>query len=216
MEAIALNACIRKEAGKGPARRLRKAGHVPAVFYGPQAEATSLTVSASDLLKLLRKKEENIFIRLIIEQSGKTQERMSMLKEIQIEPVSGRFFHVDFYEISMDQPLTFDVPIHFIGTPVGVAGGGELLHVKRELKVSCIPAILPEFIELDISGLKIGDHLRVSDVRVAEGMTILDAGDNVIVSISAPRMVTVKAEAEAAEAPAEPEVIGRKSAKSEG
>lgn len=215
MEAIALDARIRKDTGKGPARRLRMAGSVPAVFYGPHAETMLLTVKASDLLKLLRKREENVFIRLIIEDGGKKHEKMSMVKEVQLEPVSRRFYHADFYEISMDRPLTFDVPIHFKGIPVGVENGGELQHVKRELKVSCIPMKLPDFIEVDISGLNIGDHFRVGDVKGMDDLTLLEAGEVVIASISAPRVVAVKTEMEEPEAPVEPEVVGRKGAKSE-
>jgi len=215
MEAIALNAQIREETGKGPARRLRMAGGVPAVFYGPRAEAMLLSVNASDLLKLLKKREENVFIRLIIEDGGKKHEKMSIVKEVQFEPVSRRFYHADFYEISMDRPFTFNVPIHFKGTPAGVGIGGELQHVKRELKVSCIPTKLPDFIEVDISGLNIGDHFRVSDVVGMDDLTLLDAVGIVIASVSAPKAAAVKTETEESETPAEPEVVARKGAKSE-
>lgn len=218
MEAIALNALMRKETGKGPARRLRMAGGVPAVFYGPSAEAIPLSVNAADLFKLLRKREENVFIRLIIDDGGKKQEKFSMVKDVQLEPVSRRFYHADFYEISMDRPFTFDVPIHFKGLPAGADSGGELQHVRRDLKVSCLPTKLPDFIEVDISGLNIGDHLRVSDVRAIDGLTLLDAGESVIASISAPKTVPVKTETEEPEEPAEPAepaVVGRKGAKSE-
>ncbi|MDO9559227.1 MAG: 50S ribosomal protein L25/general stress protein Ctc [Syntrophales bacterium] len=215
MEAIELNALIRKETGKGPARRLRMAGGVPAVFYGPSAEAMLLSVNAVDLLKLLRKREENVFIRLIIEDGGKKHEKMSMVKEVQMEPVTRRFYHADFYEISMDRPFTFDVPIHFKGTPAGVENGGELQHVKREIKVSCIPTKLPDFIEVDISGLNIGDHLRVSDVVAMDGLTLLDDGESVIATVSPPKAAATTLEAEAPEEQAEPEVVGQKGAKSE-
>lgn len=215
MEAIALNALMRKETGKGPARRLRIAGGVPAVFYGPRSETVLLSVNASDLLKLLRKREENVFIRLIIEDNGEKHEKMSMVKEVQMEPVSRRFYHADFYEISMDRPFTFNVPIHFKGLPAGVENGGELQHVRRELKVSCLPTKLPDFIEVDISGINIGDHLRVSDVMAIDGLTLLDAGEFVIASISAPKAVIVKTETEEPEEPATPAVVGRKGAKSE-
>jgi large subunit ribosomal protein L25 len=116
----------------------------------------------------------------------------------------------------MDLPFTFDVPIHFRGTPVGVENGGELQHVRRELKVSCIPMKLPDFIEVDISGLNIGDHLRVNDIKGMADLTLLDAGEVVIASISAPKAAAVKTETEEPEAPVEPEVVGRKGAKSEG
>jgi large subunit ribosomal protein L25 len=77
----------------------------------------------------------------------------------------------------MDQKLTLDVPLHLTGTPVGVENGGELMHLKRDLKVSCLPGDLPDFIEVDVSGLEIGDSLKVQDVPVQEGITVLDSSD---------------------------------------
>ena len=218
MEAVALDALIRIETGKGPARRLRSAGLMPAVFYGRGTEATPLTVNAADLLKLMKGRQENVFIKLIIDDGGKTGkklEKLSIMKELQMEPVSRRFFHADFYEISMDHKLTFDVPIHFTGTPAGVRNGGDFQHVKRELKVSCTPMKLPEFIEVDVSDLEMGRHLTVGDIPVIEDMIILDAGETVIASVSAPRATVAKAETEEEEKPAEPEVVGRKGAKGE-
>jgi large subunit ribosomal protein L25 len=215
MEAIALDALMRKETGKGPARRMRMTGYVPAVFYGSRAEAMHLSVNAADLLKLMKRREENVFIRLIINDGDKKLEKLSMVKEVQMEPVSRRFYHADFYEISMDNPFTFEIPIHFEGTPVGIENGGELQHVKRELKVSCIPTKLPDFIAVDISGLNIGDHLKVADIKPIDGLTLLDSGEAVIASISAPRATAAKIETEETEKPAEPAVVDRKGAKSE-
>jgi large subunit ribosomal protein L25 len=219
MEAVALNALIRNETGKGPARRLRSTGLMPAVFYGRGMEAVSLSVNAADLMKLMKGRQENVFIKLVIQdgsEKGKTVEKLSIMKELQTEPVSRRFFHADFYEISMDHKLTFDVPIHFTGAPAGVRNGGDFQHVKRELKVTCTPMKLPEFIEVDVSGLDVGQHLKVSDIPVIEDLSILDAVETVIASVSAPRVAVAKAESEEEEKPAEPEVIGRKGAKGEG
>jgi large subunit ribosomal protein L25 len=220
MEAIELNALVRKETGKGPARRLRSAGLIPAVFYGRGTESIPLSVNSADLLKLMKGRQENVFIKLIINDGSKKRkklEKLSIMKELQTEPVSRRFFHADFYEISMDHKLTFEVPIHFKGNPVGVGNGGDFQHVKRELKVSCIPTKLPEFIEVDISNLDVGDHLKVSDIQISEDMTILDSREAVIASVSAPKVTIAAVEPveEEEEKPAEPEVIGRKSAKSE-
>lgn len=131
-----------------------------------------------------------------------------------MEPASGRPLHVDFYEIRMDQELHFDIPLHFVGTPVGVGEeSGEILHLKRELKASCLPAKLPEFIEVNVSGLHIGDSLKVQDLSIDEGINILEHGDTALVTVVAPR---VAAEAEAAEGlGATPEVIRQKVTESE-
>jgi large subunit ribosomal protein L25 len=203
MEATELKATTRKETGKGPARRFRMEGSIPAVFYGRGEEAIPLTVDGAELLKVIKAKKENIFIRLMIE-GEKQMEKLSLIKEVQIEPVSRRFYHVDFYEIRMDHKLTLDVPIHFAGIPVGVQNGGELQHLKRDLKISCLPGVLPDFIEIDVSGLDIGDSIKVQDIKVPEGITVLDPGDVgvamvAVVKVSVPQAETAaEGEAEAA------------------
>lgn len=211
MEATELKAITRKETGKGPARRSRMEGSIPAVFYGRGEEAIPLTVNAAELLKVIKAKKENIFIKLKIE-GEKQLEKLSLIKELQIEPVSRRFYHVDFYEIRMDHKLTLDVPIRFAGIPIGVQNGGELQHLKRDLKISCLPGVLPDYIEIDVAGLEIGDSIKVQDIRVPEGITVLDPGDVgvamvAVVKVSVPQAETAAAgeaaaPVEGAEAPA--------------
>jgi large subunit ribosomal protein L25 len=214
METKTLNAFTRDESGKGPARRLRQKGLTPAVFYGPKSEAIPISIQSSEFLKLLKDGQENKFIKLIIDNKGSSMEKLSMIKEFQIEPISRRMLHADFYEISMDHKLTMEVPIHFKGKPVGLDDGGELFHVKREIKISCLPGDLPEFIEVDISHLKIGDSIKIQDVPCGERITILDQADAAIAIVSAPKIIAEPV-VETEEAAAEPEVIGKK-AKEEG
>ena len=203
MEAIELKACIRNESGKGPARRLREKELIPAVFYGRGQDATLLSVNAADLLKIIRAKKKNIFIKLLIEGEKKQQAKLSLMKELQIEPVSRRFYHADFYEIRMDRKLTLEIPLRFVGTPIGVQNGGELQHLKRELKVSCLPSDLPDFIDLDVSVLDIGDSIKVQDIKVPEGITVLDPGDVGVAMVAFVKVSVPQAEAATEEA-AEP------------
>jgi large subunit ribosomal protein L25 len=211
MEATELKACIRNESGKGPARRYRKKELIPAVFYGRGQDATLLSVNAADLLKIIKEKKKNIFIKLLIE-GDKRLEKLSLMKELQIEPVSRRFYHVDFYEIRMDRKLTLEIPLRFVGIPIGFQNGGELQHLKRDLKVSCLPSDLPDFIDLDVSDLDIGNSIKVQDIKIPEGITVLDPGDVgvamvAIVKVSVPQAEAAAEEAaepaEAAEAPKE-------------
>jgi large subunit ribosomal protein L25 len=183
MEATELKACIRKESGKGPARRFRKEGLIPAVFYGRGEEAILLSVNAANLRKIIKEKKENVFIKLLIE-GEQNLEKLSLIKELQIEPVSRRFYHADFYEIRMDHKLTVDVPLRFTGIPVGFEKGGELQHLKRDLKVACLPSALPDFIEVDVSGLDIGDSIKVQDIKAPEGVSVLDPGDVGVVMVA--------------------------------
>jgi large subunit ribosomal protein L25 len=202
MEAMELKACIRNESGKGPARRYRKKELIPAVFYGRGQDATHLSVNAADLLKIIKEKKKNIFIKLLIE-GDKSSEKLSLMKELQIEPVSRRFYHVDFYEIRMDRKLTLEIPLRFSGIPVGVQNGGELQHLKRNLKVTCLPSDLPDFIDLDVSVLDIGNSIKVQDIKVPEGITVLDPGDVGVAMVAIVKVSVPQAEAAAEEA-AEP------------
>lgn len=198
MEITELKARVRNQSGKGPARRLRMAGYIPAVFYGMKAGSILLEVKVSDVMKLLKDKEENVFIKLSIS-NGQNVEKLSMIKELQTDPLTKRLFHADFYEIRMDQTITFDIPIHFMGKPVGVDDGGELHHLKRDLKVSCLPGALPNFIEVDISGLHIGDSIKVEDIKIADGIEVLDLKDAPIATVSATKVVKEAGQQEEAE-----------------
>jgi large subunit ribosomal protein L25 len=201
MEAMELKACIRTESGKGPARRFRKEGLIPAVFYGSGEDATLLSISAADLLKIIKENKKNVFIKLLIE-GEQRHEKISLIKELQIEPVSRRFYHADFYEIRMDRKLTIDIPLRFIGIPIGVQNGGELQHLKRDMKVSCLPSDLPDYIDLDVSGLDIGDSIKVQDITVPQGITVLDPGDVGVAMVAFVKVAVPQPEAAAEEAAA--------------
>jgi large subunit ribosomal protein L25 len=188
MEISQLKASLRKTSGKGVARRLRKDGMTPAVFYGPKTEPVLLAVNSSDLMKILKGKEENIFINLLISNGGQ-MEKFTLIKELQIDPLSRKFLHVDFCEIDMEHAITLDVPIHFKGQAIGVDNGGDLHHIKREIKVSCLFTVLPEFVEVDVSGLEIGDSIKVRDIKLPDGVNVLDPQDTIIASVTAPKAV---------------------------
>jgi large subunit ribosomal protein L25 len=197
MEVIELKASIREKSGKGPSRRYRMAGLVPAVIYGRGNSAVPLTVSEADLQKIVRSKNEKHFIKIVL--TGEKQlEKISMLKELQYEPLSRRIFHADFYEISMDHKITVDIPLTFTGTPVGVTNGGELQHSKRDLKISCLPANMPDYITVDLSGLDIGDSIKVKDIQLPEGVASIDHGDVGIAAVIAVKSAVVQTPAEGA------------------
>jgi len=203
MEITELAAQVRKEHKKGPARRLRQQGFVPAIFYGRSAENILLAVNNKELLKLHKDKKDHSFIKLIIDDGDKKKiEKLSLIKELQVQPLTGKFYHADFYEVDMKHKLTFEVSLRFTGKAIGVENGGELQHIKREVKVSCLPANLPDHIDVDVSALDIGDSIKVKELKLAEGMTILDPPDAAVAAVAVIKVVKATPEEEEAAAAA--------------
>ena len=204
MEVTDLAAQIRKEQKKGPARRFRQKGLIPAIFYGRSAENILLTVKNDELLKLHKEKKDHAFIKLIIDDGGKKKiEKLSLIKELQVQPLTGKFYHADFYEVDMKTKLTFEVSLQFAGKAIGVENGGELQHIKRVVKVSCLPENLPDHIEVDVSSLDIGDSIKIKELKLADGITVLDPADAAVVAVAAIKVVkATPAEEEAAAAAA--------------
>ena len=201
-----LKASRRDTAGKGAARKLRVTGQVPAVLYGHGDRTESLAVDAHDLELLLQHvNPENTLIGLDIDGSRADV----LVREIQRHPWRPEVLHVDFLLVHGDETLKLDIPVRLVGTPVGVLDeGGVLDHVLYELHVECLPRNIPEAAEVDISGLHVGDSVRVSDVSMPN-VTILMDGELAIASVLQPRVQEEEPAAE--EATPEPEVLRAKS-----
>lgn len=214
MEVTDLAVQVRKEQKKGPARRLRQKGFIPAIFYGRSIENILLAVKSDELLKLHKDKKDHAFIKLIIDDGGKKIEKLSLIKELQVQPLTGKFYHADFYEVDMKAKLTMDVDLKFVGKSIGVENGGELQHIKRVVKVSCLPDNLPDHIEVDVSSLDIGDSIKIKELKLADGITVLDAADAAVVAVAAIKVVkATPAEEAAAAVEAAPAATEEKAAK---
>lgn len=200
MEVTDLAAQIRKEQKKGPARRLRQKGLIPAIFYGRSAENILLTVKNDELVKLHKDKKDHAFIKLIIDDGKMKIEKLSLIKELQFQPLTGKFYHADFYEVDMKAKLTFEVSLQFVGKAIGVENGGELQHIKRVVKVSCLPEKLPDHIEVDVTSLDIGDSIKIKELKLADGITVLDPADAAVVAVAAIKVVKATPAEEAAAA----------------
>ena len=208
MATVDLQGEFRTETGKQVAKRLRRAQRIPAVVYGGRRGPVPVTVNPQELLAALES-GENTLINLAVTGGATPQTSLVIVKELQRDPVKGRPLHADFQEISMERKVRVEVPLLLQGDPVGVKDkGGILEHTLRQLSVECLPIDIPEKIVVDVAGLDIGDALHVRDVRVAEGIRILDDDARVVASVSAPVAEEVAAPTE--EAPAEPEVVGKK------
>lgn len=205
-----LAATVREQAGKGAARSMRRAGKVPAVLYG-QGECLMLTVNPDELIRILKSQAgSSALISLTIAGAKSNPNRTALLRDYQVDPVSGAVLHADLFEVSMSKPIRVKVPIQVIGgIPAGVKEGGVLHHNMRDMHVECLPSILPDHIEIDASALNIGGGIHVKDIAVREGVRFLDDSEQMVVSVAAP-MSDAKLEAlltSAAGAAGEPEVL---------
>ncbi|MBW2157920.1 MAG: 50S ribosomal protein L25, partial [Deltaproteobacteria bacterium] len=154
MELIELKTNIRTTVGNGPARRLREAGQIPAVLYGPKTESVLLSVNKNDFdLALKQGRSGQIILNLVVQNNDETYTRPAMIKELQVHPVSRNYLHIDFYEIDMDRKITVGIPIVTVGSSVGVERGGVLQIIRRELEVQCLPFDVPESIEIDVTDM---------------------------------------------------------------
>ena len=195
---ITLDVKPRTEKGKGPARRFRAAGLVPAVFYGPSVEPVPLLVDAKQMSQALHTEAGgNVLINLTVDGNR----RLTIPREVQRHPIRGTILHVDFVNVARDQLISAQVPVHLIGESHGVKEGGVLEQHLHELQVEALPTAIPAALEVDVSRLGIGDSLHVSDVAAPSGVEILSPEDELVVAVTEPRLA--EEEEEPTEAAAE-------------
>lgn len=187
---------------------LRNDGFIPSVVYGYNTESTPIAVKEGELLKTLREVGRNGVIKL--EVGGK--QLNVVLNDFQEDALKGDIRHADFLAIDMSEELEVDVTVHLVGESVGEKEGGVVQQPNREVTIKVKPSDIPESLEVDISGLQIGETITVADVREKSKFEILSDDDFALVLISAPRTEAEMEELEAdtGAADAEPEVIGDK------
>lgn len=207
---IKLQARVRTETGKGSARSLRRSGFVPAVLYGHGEETRACKVESKEMERLLTSVPwESTVIDLKLD-DGKTSS--VLIRDVQIHPYRAEVLHVDFLAVHAGEKVKLEVPIRIVGVAPGVKEGGILEHARHEVEIRCVPAKIPEALELDISELGIGDSITVAQLTPPEGVEILTDPESTILSVVPPSVHRVEEEAEEvveAEEAVEPEVIGR-------
>jgi large subunit ribosomal protein L25 len=210
MSEYQLAAESRTGTGKGAARRVRAAGRVPAVLYGHGIKPEHLSIDAREFGQALRSGGANALLQL---QLG-SDRHLALAREVQRHPVRGTFTHVDFLVVRRGEKVTVSVPVHLRGEAPGVVQGGILDQDLHQLSVEAEVTAVPEAIEGDVSGLQIGDVLRVGDLKAPAGATILDDPDASVASVVAPTVEPVEVPEEAEE-PAEA-AEGERAAEAEG
>jgi large subunit ribosomal protein L25 len=203
-----LKAQQRTETGKGAAHRLRAAGRVPGVLYGGGMDPTPVSVASQDLLRLFHATHgASTLIDLDVDGAS----HLAIPRDIQRDHIHGRYIHVDFLAVRRDEKVKMSVEVRDIGEAAGVKEGGVLERHLREVEIECFPGDVPETLDADVSELTIGDMLRVGDIEVPSGITILTDPETPVVSVITPAAMRVDADltlpgeapAEAPEAPAE-------------
>ncbi len=206
-----VEATVREDRGKNVARRLRAAGHIPAVLYGGKGESLAVAVNAKQIAGILRSEAGHNTI-FTVKVAGQKDVNV-IVKDWQVDPVKGTLLHVDMLRVAMDVRMRVKVPVHFDGEPQGVKlQGGIFEVVTREVEIECLPTDIPDEFRMDVTPLMIGKHLRAAELPFDPAKVKLVTDPNRVVA----HVVALRAEVEVAApeaaaaveaAPAEPEVI---------
>lgn len=215
MENQTLNAEKREGKGKGAARKLRQAGRVPAVVYGRDMDAVHISVSAHEADHLFRSiSVDNTIVEIAVDGEKDTYE--TLVREIQSHPWKATLVHIDFLRIQKGVAVEVDIPVHLVGTPKGVKqDSGVLEQIIHDLPVRCIPSMIPESFEVDVSGLEVNDVLHISDIEFGEGIEVMISDERTICSVAPPRLEEEPETDEDAEE-GEPELVGESDEDADG
>ena len=186
-ETYTYNAELRVETGTGASRRLRREDKVPAILYGADKEALSLTFAHKDMIKA--QEDEGFYTHILtLNVDGEAVE--VILKDIQRHPFKPKLTHLDFQRVDATHKLTTKVPLHFIGEEIVTKAGATVVHQLTDVEISCLPKALPEFIEVNVSELVAGDSIHISDLQLPAGVASVELGKGEGHDLS---VVTIKA-----------------------
>jgi large subunit ribosomal protein L25 len=205
MAEVTLEVSRRERTGKEVAKKLRAQGKVPAVVYGGHRDPVAIEVDRKSISELIQKSEHGIRSVFLLKMTGTDQQRHAMIKTLDINPISRKMIHIDFVRVVMDELVRVTVPVHLHGVAKGVKeGGGMIDHQLRELHLECLPTAIPDTIEVDVTPLTGHDYFRIKDLKLPEGVKVMDDPERVVVGLT-----HAKADATTDEvaAVAEPEVI---------
>jgi len=199
-----LDAEVRTDLGKGASRRLRREDKVPAILYGADKEPVSLTLAHN---KVIQAQEFEAFYSHILTLNIGGEKVEALLKDMQRHPYKPKVTHLDFLRVDATHKITTHVPLHFINEESAESikmQGGHAEHHINDVEVSCLPALLPEFIEVDLQEVALGQTLHLSDIKVAEGVTLVELAkgadhDQALVTVKAAKGAAAAEEAEETE-----------------
>lgn len=204
MEKVVLEANSRKTGSKSENRKQRKNGRIPGVFYMKGTNPISIDVSEKAIKPLIFTGETHL-VGLKVDNN---QELDCIIKDVQFDPVTDQVVHFDLLGLTSGETFELEVPIVFKGSAVGVKDGGVLQQHLHKLEIECLPKDIPQHLEVDVTELKIGDSIHISDLSF-DKVTILNSKTTVVVSVNHPKIEKEPAPEEVVEEPAEPELIGK-------
>jgi len=204
MSEMSIEVDKRERTGKGGNRQARMRGQIPAVVYGSGKESVPIQVNRKSFIEMMKEAgSENPILVLKLSDTG--QERHAIVRDMQRDPVSRQVIHIDFQRIEMTDKVRVTVPVELVGTSYGVKTQGALIDfVVREVHIECLPGDIPKHLELDVTELHAGQHAEAKDLKLPQGVTLLDEPERVILSV-----VHARTEETAGAEQAEPEVIKR-------
>ncbi|TML94034.1 MAG: 50S ribosomal protein L25 [Actinobacteria bacterium] len=180
-ERVKLQVRERERRGSADARRLRKQGFIPGVLYGNGKQSHAICVPERELRRVLTG-AGGLHAILDVVLEGQSTTHASILKDYQQDPIRGHISHIDLHEVRLDQAIQASVNVQLVGEPAGAKEGGVLSQVQREINVEALPMEIPEHIDLDVSGMAIGDTLRLADLAPIEGVTYLDSPEETVLA----------------------------------
>lgn len=182
MKQLTINASSRTEGGSAAAGRLRAEGKVPAISYGKSKEPTKLCVDSSELRVALKAIGNSSPIVKVKE--GKSAARTSIIQEVQRHPITDKFIHVDFREVADDEVIVLDIPVHSKGEPWGVKNeSGTLEHVAHSVSIRSLPKNIPEYVECDVSDLKVGELIHIKELPEIKGVEYMDHAEQPVFTV---------------------------------
>ena len=185
---VKLQVQAREARGSAASRRLREQGLIPGVLYGNGDEAHPFSIEERALRKALTG-DHGLHAILDVVLEGQQKAHHAVVKEYQLDPVRARLLHIDLHEVRLDQAIQTNVVVELVGEAAGQKEGGVLSQINREVRVEALPMEVPDHVDLDVSSLMIGDSLRLTDLRVPEGVTLLDDPETVLATVSPPTKI---------------------------
>jgi large subunit ribosomal protein L25 len=203
LETLEIQADARAPGSKQTARRLRRSGKIPGVLYGPKTQTIALELNKKEFSSRVAGLEGSHLVRLKSD-SASLVDKVALVKEMQFHPITGEVVHADLYEVDLTAKIRVQVPLHFIGKAVGVVRGGILQPIVREIEVECLPLDIPDFFNVEVSELDIGDSAHIEDLTMPEGIKAIYESNLALVAVVPP---TVEEAPTPTVAPVEAEVV---------